>query len=161
MLDSVIAWFSSSPINGAIQSTAWAWPTLESFHFVGLILMLGALLIIDLALIGVVKGMSPKASHRLLVIVIGAFTVNLITGILFIFGDPGRYFINIGFQLKMLFMLLAGLNALWYTFKVQPNVIGSVDFTPTGATKIAGALSLIFWFLVLILGRLIPYVGTG
>ena len=108
-----------------------------------------------------VKGISPKASHRLLVIVICAFIVNLVTGILFIFGDPGRYFINIGFQLKMLFMLLAGLNALWYTFKVQPNIIGSIDFAPTGATRIAGSLSLIFWFLVLILGRLIPYVGTG
>ena len=161
MLDSVVAWLSSSSLNNAIQSSAWTWPILESFHFVGLILMLGALLIIDLALIGVVKGISPKASHRLLVIVICAFIVNLVTGILFIFGDPGRYFINIGFQLKMLFMLLAGLNALWYTFKVQPNIIGSIDFTPTGATRIAGSLSLIFWFLVLILGRLIPYVGTG
>lgn len=161
MLDSIISWISNTSINGAIQSTSWAWPTMESIHFVGLILLLGALLIIDLALIGVIKGVSPQKSHRLLKVVIFGFTLNLITGLLFIFGDPGRYFINIGFQLKMLFMFLAGLNALWYTLKIQPKVIGVEDFTPTGATKLAGTVSLVLWFLVLIYGRLIPYVGTG
>lgn len=161
MLDSIVSWLSSTAINGAIQGTAWAWPAMESVHFIGLILLLGALLIIDLALIGVIKGVSPQASHRLLKIVIWAFIVNLITGILFICGDPGRYFINISFQLKMLFMLLAGLNALWYTLKVQPKVLAMDNFTPTAATRIAGILSLTFWFLVLALGRLIPYLGTG
>ena len=161
MLDSIVSWISDTSINGWIQGTAWAWPTMETIHFIGLIMLLGALLIIDLALVGVIKGVSPKASHRLLTIVIWAFIVNLVTGLLFIFGDPGRYFINIGFQLKMLFMVLAGLNALWYTLKVQPQVLGLDEFTATGATKLAGIMSLTFWFLVLIFGRLIPYVGTG
>ncbi len=161
MLNSIIGWLNSTAINNAIQSTSWAWPTMEAIHFIGLILLLGGLLIIDLALIGVIKGMSPQKSHSLLKIVIFGFALNLITGVLFIFGDSGRYFINISFQLKMLFMLLAGLNALWYTLKIQPKVLEVTDFTPTAATRLAGILSLTFWFLVLALGRLIPYLGTG
>lgn len=161
MLDSIVNWLGSSAINGAIQGTSWAWPTLEGIHFVGLILMLGALLIIDLALMGVIKGVSPDATHRLTKIVVFGFAANLITGTLFIFGDPGRYFINISFQLKMLFLVLAGINAIWYLKKIAPKLAGVADFVPTGATKISGFLSLIFWFLVLIFGRMIPYLGTG
>ena len=161
ILNSVVSWLSDTAINGWVQGTAWAWPTMESIHFIGLIMLIGGLLIIDLALIGVIKGLSPKDSHRLLRVVIFGFSINLITGLGFIFGDPGRYFINISFQLKMLFLLLAGLNAIWYTFKIQPKVIDMDVFTPTSATKIAGTLSLVFWFAVLCYGRLIPYLGTG
>ena len=161
MLDSIVNWLGSSAINGMIQSTAWAWPTLESIHFVGLILMLGSLLIIDLALIGVLKGVSPEATHSLTKLVVVGFTANLITGILFIFGDPGRYFINISFQLKMVFLVLAGINAIWYIKKIAPTIEGASTFVATGATKVSGLLSLVFWFLVLIFGRMIPYLGTG
>ncbi len=161
LLNSLTDWLGSTAINEWVQSSAWIWPSMEAIHFVGLILLIGGLLIIDLALIGVIKGIPPKVSHILLKVVIISFIVNLITGVLFIFGDPWRYFINIGFQLKMLFMLLAGINAIWYTLKVQPSVIDDVNFSPTAATKLAGSLSLIFWFLVLGLGRMIPYLGTG
>lgn len=161
MLDSIVEWIGSTGLNSFIQSTFWLWPTMETLHFIGLILMLGALLIIDLALIGVIKGVTPDATHRLTKFVVIGFAINLITGILFIFGDPGRYFINISFQLKMLFLALAGINAIWYIKKIGPKLEGMSHFVPTGETKLVGALSLILWFLVLIFGRMIPYLGTG
>jgi hypothetical protein len=54
------------------------------------------------------------------------------------------------------------LNALWYQFKLSPRI----DALPAGGAlpgeaRVAGALSLGLWFGVLILGRLIPYLGTG
>ena len=87
--------------------------------------------------------------------------MNLVTRVLFVFGDPGRYFINIAFQIKVALLVCAALNALWYGRKIAPKLVNVSEFLATGETKIVGALSLILWFAVLIFGRLIPYMGTG
>ena len=82
-----------------IQSTYWLWPVLEITHFIGLTLLLGGLIVIDLRMAGFFRAIDPAATHKLLPAVILGFTLNLITGILFFYGDPMRYSINIGFQI--------------------------------------------------------------
>lgn len=161
MIDAIITWLNSTALHSWVIGGTWTWPIMEIFHFIGLCLLMGALLIIDLGLIGVVKNLAPKATHRLLKLVFIGFGLNLITGTLFIFGDPGRYFINIGFQIKMGLMILAAVNAIWYMRRIAPKIETLDTFTPSGETKLVGALSLILWFGVLMCGRLIPYVGTG
>ena len=140
----------------------WTWPIFETLHFFGLCMLLGGLIVIDLRLLGYNKLIPTVASHDLLPIIYTGLAINTITGIGFFIGDPHRYFINISFQLKMLFYVIAGVNALWYQFKLSPRI----DALPDGAelpseARIAGAMSLGLWFGVLILGRLIPYLGTG
>jgi len=161
MIETLIAWFDSTALHSWVISKTWLWPSLEIIHFVGLSFLMGALLIIDLGLIGVIKNLAPKATHMLLKLVFVGFALNLITGILFIFGDPGRYFINIGFQIKMALMFFAAVNAFWYMRRIAPKIETVEVFQPYTETKIVGALSLILWFGVLMAGRLIPYVGTG
>ena len=140
----------------------WTWPIFETLHFFGLCMLLGGLIVIDLRLLGYNKIIPTVASHDILPIVYTGLTINTLTGIGFFIGDPHRYFINISFQLKMLFYVIAGLNALWYQFKLSPRI----DALPADAelpseARIAGAMSLGLWFGILILGRLIPYLGTG
>jgi hypothetical protein len=62
----------------------------------------------------------------------------------------------------MVLVLIAGLNALWFIWKINPRVASWDVYgdTPTEA-KVVAVLSLVAWFGVLLLGRLIPYVGTG
>ena len=140
----------------------WTWPVAETLHFFGLCLLLGGLIVIDLRLLGFFRGISPKSVHDLLPFVIAGFVINLITGLIFVVGDPHRYLVNIGFLFKMLLVLLAGLNALWYQLKIAPAIDGwPDDIDPPVEAKLMGAFSLILWFGVLAYGRLIPYVGTG
>lgn len=161
VVEKIVPALESTRLHGLILDSAWAWPTMEILHFVGLILLLGSLLVIDLALMGVLKGLSSDATHHLLKLVLIGFVLNLCTGVLFIIGDPGRYFINIAFQIKALLLIAAALNALWYGRKLAPKLAGTRDFVATRESKIVGALSLLLWFGVLIFGRMIPYLGTG
>ncbi len=159
----MIEWILSTSLSAWVLGTAWAWPLAETLHFFGLSILLGALLIIDLRLVGFFKGLSLQATHQLLPWVFIGFGINLLTGILFLFGDPVRYYLNIGFRIKMVLVLLAGLNAIWFYMKINKPMMdtwGSHEDTP-GLAKVIGGLSLVFWFGVLIFGRLIPYVGTG
>jgi len=154
-------WIAAN-LGSYVLALPWTWPILETLHFFGLCMLLGGLLVIDLRLLGYNKVIPAVASHQILPIVYIGLAINTITGILFYIGDPHRYFINISFQIKMLLYVIAGINALWYQFKLSPRI----DALPPGAempseARISGAMSLALWFGVLILGRLIPYLGTG
>ena len=102
MTESLVSWIEGGTLNTWVLGSSWIWPTMETLHFVGLSVMLGALLIIDLRLAGYFRKIDIGATHRLLPWVFAGFGINLVTGVLFFFGDPGRYSINIGFQMKKL-----------------------------------------------------------
>jgi len=153
----------SSQLSQWIQATYWLWPVLEIIHFFGLTLLMGGLIIVDLRMIGFFPTLSLQGVKKLLPFVVFGFLLNLITGIFFIYGDPSRYAINIGFQIKLILILLAGCNAAIYHFKIESCVLnlGSSFGRPPLAVKLVGFTSLSLWTGVLLLGRLIPYVGTG
>ena len=161
-MDALVQAIEGGAINNWILSSYWLWPVLEIIHFIGLSLLLGAMLIVDLRLAGYLRQIDITATHRLLPWATFGFLLNLATGTLFFLGDPARYSINIGFQFKMVLVLIAGLNALWFIWKINPRVPSwdANGDTPTEA-KVVAVLSLVAWFGVLLLGRLIPYVGTG
>jgi len=162
MLVSIATSLVDGPMYLWIQTNYWLWPVLEIIHFVGLSLLLGGLIVIDLRLAGHIREFNLAATHKLLPFVILGFGLNLVTGILFFIGDPMRYSINIGFQIKMVLVVLAGLNALLYYWKVNPamHTWDSDAPSPTIGKFVAYA-SLSLWTGVLLCGRLIPYVGTG
>jgi len=162
MLEALIEWVGGTPVNSFVLSWNWTWVILETLHFIGLTLLLGSLLVIDLRLIGLFRHIPINATHQLLPWVFVGFGINLVSGVLFYFGDPGRYTINIGFQIKFFLIFLAGLNALWFYLTIYKEMH---SWQPHGDTpalaKVIGCASLAVWFGVLIFGRLIPYVGTG
>ena len=162
MIEALTEEMMASNLTQWIQATYWLWPILEIFHFFGLTLLMGGLIIVDLRMIGFLSYIGLEEVKKLLPLVIFGFLVNLITGVLFLFGDPSRYSINIGFQIKMILVLLAGCNAAIYHLKVEPlfSNLNLTDRLPL-AIKITGFTSLTLWTGVLLFGRLIPYVGTG
>lgn len=154
-------WADGGFLNSLVIDTYWLWPLLEIIHFIGLSLLLGAMLVVDLRLAGWLRSISLEAIHRLLPWAALGFCMNLVSGALFFFGDPFRYALNIGFRIKMILILAAGLNALLFFVKIRPAMGDWADAKPPPFAQAVAYLSLIVWAGVLLLGRLIPYVGTG
>ena len=163
MIETLTKEIMASQLSQWIQATYWLWPVLEIIHFFGLTLLMGGLIIVDLRMIGFFPTINLQGVKKLLPFVIFGFSLNLITGILFVYGDPSRYAINIGFQIKLILILLAGCNAAIYHFRVEGYALGlgSSSIRPPLTIKLVGLTSLSLWTGVLLLGRLIPYVGTG
>jgi hypothetical protein len=162
MLDFLAHTFLGSPLNEWIQATYWLWPVMEITHFIGLALLMGGLLMVDLRMLGLFKSLSLAATHKVLPIVLFGFALNLTTGILFFVGDPMRYSVNVGFQIKMLLVLLAGANALLFHSRYWLNAQSSIAVALNRVDeRLVAAMSLGLWTAVLLLGRLIPYVSTG
>jgi hypothetical protein len=161
-MQTLIERIQQTALSEAMLNSAWAWPLLEILHFMGLSLLLGALIVFDLRIAGLFRGLPTAALQSLPRLMIAGFFINLVSGVLFFVGDPGRYAINIGFQLKMLLVLLAGINALWFMRQFGASL--AAWQTSRDVPWLARALaffSFLPWIALLLLARLIPSVGTG
>ena len=158
-MSEILFWMETSALGQLMRDSVWMFPLAEILHFIGLSLLIGSLLVVDLRLLGVIKNMSYEAVYRFLPISLVGFGINMTTGVLFLFTDPFRYYPNTAFRMKMLFILLAGLNALWFKFSVYPLTMKNPESNDSGnLAKVVAGLSLLFWFGVIVLGRMIPYV---
>ena len=158
-METLIEFLNSTALNKYIMSEAWLWPTLEIFHFFGLCLLLGSVIIFDLRALGVAREVPLIRIETFIVSAAVGFAINLITGIVFIIGDPDRYLPNIAFRIKMILILVAGLNVLYYTWRLRPQVLRGLEGKDlSGGARYVAALSLTLWTCVIVLGRIIPYV---
>ena len=166
MLESIASLLSSLHLDSFVGSYDWVWPLCEILHFTGMAVLIGTVGVVDARILGIGKGIPIKALERFIPLGVIAFFVNLTTGFIFIAGntpaDPMEYLGNLSLQLKMLFVLIAGLNLLaFYVTGIAKRVEGlDADATaPTGA-KVVAAISLVAWFGVIFLGRMIMYNDT-
>ncbi|MCY4364231.1 MAG: hypothetical protein OXE42_18945 [Gammaproteobacteria bacterium] len=148
----------TSALGQLMRDTVWLFPMAEILHFMGLSLLIGSLLVVDCRLLGVVRGFPVEAVYKFLRLSLAGFSINLVTGIMFFFSDPFRYYPNIAFRIKLLFILLAGLNALYFALAVRGNSVQTAGGEAGTDIKTVSTLSLLFWLGVIILGRFIPYV---
>jgi hypothetical protein len=159
----LLDWMQTTWINDLALGPQWSWPILETLHFTGMCLLFGPIIIMDLRLLGFDRLALPtSAVHSLIPLTITGFVINLLTGIVFLFGDPYRYAMNISFGIKAVLIVIAGINAIYFWKKVTPILerLGPHEDPPT-SIKVVGLMSLSLWTGVLCFGRLIPYLGTG
>jgi hypothetical protein len=153
----VLHWIKELPLGAAVRQSRWLFAMGETFHFIGLCLMVGGLMIVDLRLLGYIRRIPMRAALAFLPFVIVGFLINLATGVEFFMTDPFMYWPNPAFKLKMFLVLLAGLNALVFTVMEHRHVLVMGDDEETGTfTKVTAGLSLSLWLAVILLGRLLP-----
>jgi len=141
-----------------VMRTAWAWPLAESLHFLGLCLLIGAVGSFDLRLLGVGRRIPIAAMHRFIPWGLLGFAINIATGTLFILTEPDQYIYNRSFHLKLVFLMIGGLNASLFYLTSWKTVFGSVAVykAPARARIIAG-ISLTAWISVIICGRMLTF----
>ena len=163
-MHAVIEWVRQTQISLLMQDWAiWLSPVLEIFHFIGLSILIGAAGFMDVRLIGFLRGVPVASALQFAPVAMVGFAINLVTGIAFILVDPSLYLLSWTFWFKVLFIVLAGLNVTLLELSplgASARRIGAGEDT-TSAMKMVGAVSLTSWFLVLYLGRMLPYIGTA
>jgi len=151
-------WVHTASIAAFENTTTWAWPATETLHFIGLCLLLGVVLAINLRMLGVMKNVSFAALHKLLPWAILGFGINVGTGILFFLTVPEQYTQNRALQWKILLIVLAAANILYFTMFEETWAMRSGDDAPFKA-KIIAALTIFLWVGVIYLGRMMPFIG--
>jgi uncharacterized membrane protein len=147
-------------ISAFVNDNLWVWPTCETLHFIGMCILMGVVLLVNTRMLGMIKNVSFAAIHRLLPLGLLGFGINLLTGVLFFIGSPGRYINNVGFQWKMVLLLLAGANTLYFISSREVWSVGSEDDAPLKA-KVISVFTMLLWIGVMYFGRMLPFFGKG
>lgn len=144
----------------------WVWPVGEIIHFFGMAALIGTVGLADIRILGVAKGLPIASLEKLIPIGVVGFFLNLFTGFVFVAGNPVGgpidYLNNLAFRIKMILILVAGLNVLAFYFlgvARRADEVAPDGEAPVNA-KVVAAISLVAWFGVIFFGRLIMYNDT-
>ena len=99
---------SAAAIKDFVLQHPFVWPTCETLHFIGMSLMFGVLMIVNLRLVGWLRGMSFASVHRLLPFGLMGFGINFITGMFFFIAASEQYTQNVAFHYKVILLILGG-----------------------------------------------------
>jgi len=157
--DSALSHFEPSPakFTRLMIVNKWWWAFMMDMHFIGLVLLIGTIGMLNLRVLGFSKQVPIGALNRLVPWGIAGFGMNLITGMLAFIGMPTFYSHDIAFVLKIAAILLAVTAlALFYVTGAfrDCEALEPGEDAPLHAKIIAGT-SLVLWFAVIVLGRYI------
>jgi len=143
-----------------VQDHSWVWPACETLHFVGLCLLFGVVLTLNLRMLGIGKTvLSFEALYQLLPLGMMGFTLNLVTGMMFFVATPEQY-TGFLFFLKMVLIVAGALNLLYFMLWKAPWSVGYGDDAGKW-TKLMAASAILIWMAVLFCGHMLPWLGNS
>jgi hypothetical protein len=153
------AWLEGLAWTTALRESPFGYPLIETSHVACIVVFAGLVIMMDLRLVGLAFTQAPLAQiqRRLFPWQMGSFVPSMATGILLFCVDPLRYYRNVLFLAKLVFLVLAGLNALAFHLKTYRRADGwDEDTQVTAIARLAGGASLLLWSLIIVSSRLIP-----
>ena len=149
-------WVDTSWLSREIRASTWQFAILEMIHLLGLTMVLGSLMVLDLRLFGVgMQRLKPAELARdLSGWMLSGLAVVLLSGVLLFFGEPMKLYGSPWFHVKM--GLLAA--AILFQFTIFRSIASNRGGSPV-LNRIGGAVSLILWFGVGLAGRGIGFLG--
>lgn len=154
-------WLASTPGSIALIESQYMYSIVESVHVITLAVFLGTLCMLDLRLLGLALPRVPvkQVASTLLPWTIGGFVIMVITGILLFYAIPVRSYHSIFFRVKVILLIIAGLNMWRYHRKTHRTADswGQSGAVIPRAAKVAAGVSLAAWVGVVFAGRMIAY----
>ena len=156
-----LAWLEALPFAEAIRIGVWWFPVVETIHVLAIVFVLGSIARVDLRLIGAISRDRPitHVSSEMLPWTWASFVVAAISGTALFTARAIHYVDTIYFDLKMILMIAAGINMLYFEYVTKKTSMQwDRDARPPGNVRFAGATSLILWLGVVATGRFIGFV---
>lgn len=148
-------WAEASWLGQGVRQSLWLFPVLEALHLIGLSVLGGSLLIVDLRLFGVglkrqrISDLAASARPWLVWSVVFMLT----TGTLLFLSEAIKAYYNTSFWVKITTLSIA----LLYTFAVRERIIRDKTLDTSLRTRLLGGVSLALWFTVAAAGRWIGF----
>jgi Family of unknown function (DUF6644) len=156
----ICQWLESTRLAALIQESQYGFPLVVGLHILGLAFSVGMLLCVDLRMAGLaLRGSRISAVYRgFAPWFLAGYAVMLVSGLTLFTAYATLAYSNVYFRIKVLALLLAGLNALVFHFVTQRSAARWDDAPrPPAGVRAAGVASLALWVLVILAGRMMSY----
>lgn len=158
MLEDFLAFVAASPVATALKASRYAYPVVNAVHIMGLATLFGAILSLDLRLLGLGRRVParPLAIH-LPRIAASGLVVAMLTGVLLFSVEPADYAANRAFLTKITLVFVGAAHAITVHFSHGwRSLVHGAGEIGTGL-KISAALSLGIWTAAILAGRFIAF----
>lgn len=157
---SPLAAIEQLPLAVAMRHDLWLYPVVEIVHIIGFVTLAGGLIVLDLRLLGLSKGLPVRALARhVLPWSIGALLLIVPSGLLMFIAHAGDFVGNTAFIIKMVLLLCAAANAAaFHAGAFRGAAAWDADAEVPVAAKLHALASLLIWAGVLACGRLLAYI---
>ncbi len=154
-----VDWVENSALGIWMLDSLWAYPIALSTHAVGMSIVVGTVVMLDLRLLGF-AGNAPLAAFRnMFALTLIGVILNFLSGIALFSSDPAQFLYHPVFWIKIGLMLTGVISIYFLWRQIQrDNENSNEDFKSSPKVKILAGFSLLIWFSVIVAGRLIAYV---
>ena len=153
-------WLNDTGPATALRESTVMFPIVESIHTLAITLVSGTVAMVDLRLLGIALKKEPvsRVAGQILPLTWTGFIIMLISGVMLFAAEAVKCYSNPAFRLKLILLLLVGLNPLVFHLTIYNSVDrwDEAPATPLRA-RLAGALSLSLWSGIIVAGRAIAY----
>src|SRR6266446_245871 len=147
----VLTSVQSSDLAGRIRGSLYLFPLIESCHVLGLTMVFGTIVIIDLRLLGLASTRRPftRIAADVLKWTWAAFALTVMTGLLMFSTNATVYYHNAYFRSKMTLLALAGINMLIFEFTAARSIQRwDKDASAPLAGRTVAVVSLVLWICI-------------
>ena len=149
-------WCEKSAVGETIRNSQWLFPVIESVHLLALVLIGGAVLVVDMRLFGLGLRRQPVAqlARDTQPWLIGGLMVMVTTGILLFLSEATKCYYSSAFAVKMTSLLLAVI----FTFTVRRKVALADEYRVSSlSSRLVAVVSVALWSGVGMAGRWIGF----
>jgi hypothetical protein len=145
-----------------IRNSDWLFPAIEAVHVLGIVVLVGSTGLFDMRLLNTGFLRHERASgvaKQVMPWVWGSFSVMFVTGLLMFSSEATRCYQSWFFRLKLILLLLAGLNAFIFQFGAYRGIANwdEAGRRVPGRARVAAWASLVLWVFIVFAGRGIAY----
>ncbi len=148
-------WLANTGIGVDMRDSTWAFAIVEVIHLIALALFGGAVLLVDMRLLG--KGLKTQSTDQIarqfLPITAGGAFVMLLSGALLVASGPMRYYYNPAFRVKMWLFIVAVIVHFFLQISTARREATVALWQRAGAVA-----SLLLWLSIGLAGRAIGFV---
>jgi hypothetical protein len=160
VIPELCAWLENTSIGTAIRRSTWLFPAIETLHVLATVIVVGSVSMLDLRLLNLAwRDRSIREIHEeVLPWTWSSFAVAAIAGSLLFSSTATKYYHNFPFRMKMVLLVLVGINAAFFETHTYQRVANFENETCIpAAAKTAGAIGIVLWIAVVACGRWIGF----
>jgi hypothetical protein len=155
----ICQWIDGTRLNAMLRQSNWAFPALDTIHTLGIVLVAGTIMLVDLRLLGLGLRSVPMTQlvARIVPATLWGFGLMVVSGGLLFASEAVKMYHSPAFRIKVFLLALAGLNALMFHRTVYRDAANWEPSVAPVRARLAGLLSLVFWIAIIAAGRAIAY----
>jgi hypothetical protein len=150
-----LGWVESTRLAECVRSSTPGYPSMIAFHALGMAIMVGLSLVIDLRILGWFSAIPLQGLNRFFRLAWIGFGINFISGSALFTAQATSYIVDWVFMTKMALVLLGAITA----GILQPAVANAAPGAElSGGMKAVAGVAIVVWIVAIIMGRLTAYL---